>query len=176
MIYIKFLFCWYKIWCILRNLIFDWAMLWRHSNLVCKIHPGNFWEGISRFSYTLSICLLLFQILKILDKVHDRPSFFTLTDPIKKDLSTLINFNCLNTYWSSQIFCYLTLSVPEKLKNLIFEMPIITQTLNINNLRTTSAKSINLHTIRKLVEYSLKNISGKGNVYSCLFWDIAIQR
>ena len=55
-----------------------------------------------------------------------------------------------NFFW----FC-LTLSVPEKLKNSIFEMPIITQTLNINNLRTTSANSINLHTV-KLVEYSLK--------------------
>ena len=63
--------------------------------------------------------------------MHDRPSFFTLTDPIKKDLSTLINFNCLNTYWSSQIFCYLTLSVLEKLKNLIFEMPIITSIASI---------------------------------------------
>ena len=51
---------------------------------------------------------------------------------------------------------YLTLSVPEKLKNSIFEMPIITQTLNIKNFRTISAKSINLHTIIKLVEYSLK--------------------
>ena len=28
-------------------------------------------------------------------------------------------------------------------------MPIISQTLNINNLRTTSAMSINLHTIKK---------------------------
>ena len=53
---------------------------------------------------------------------------------------------------------WLTLLVPGKLKNSIFEMPIITQTLNINNLRTTSAKSINLHTIRKLAEYSFKNI------------------
>ena len=52
----------------------------------------------------------------------------------------------------------LTLSVTEKLKNSILEMPIITQTLNINNLRTTSATSINLHIIRKLVEYSLKNV------------------
>ena len=50
----------------------------------------------------------------------------------------------------------LTFSVPGKLKNSILKMPIITQTLNINNLRTTSAKSINLHTIRKLIEYSLK--------------------
>ena len=40
-------------------------------------------------------------------------------------------------------------------------MPIITQTLNINNLRTTSAKSINLRTITKLVEYSLKNVAAK---------------
>ena len=37
-------------------------------------------------------------------------------------------------------------------------MPIITQTLNMNNLRTTSAKSNNLHTIRKLIEYSLKTV------------------
>ena len=56
---------------------------------------------------------------------------------------------------------FLTLSLLEKLKISIFEMPIITQTLNINNLRTTSGKSINLHTIRKLVEYSLKNVAAK---------------
>ena len=37
-------------------------------------------------------------------------------------------------------------------------MPIIKETLNINNLRATSAKSINLHNIRKLVEYSLNNV------------------
>ena len=59
----------------------------------------------------------------------------------------------------------LTLSVPEKLKNSILGMPIITQTLNINNLRTTSATSINLHIIRKLVEYSLKNVWHR----QCLF-------
>ena len=62
-------------------------------------------------------------------------------------------------------FC-LTLSIPEKLKNSFFEMPIIPQTWNINNLRTTSAKSINVHNIRKLIEYSLKNVTRKGNVYS----------
>ena len=64
-------------------------------------------------------------------------------------------------------FC-LTLSVPEKLKNSIFEMPINPQTLNINNLRTTNGKSINLHTIRELIENSLKMFC-KGNVYSYLF-------
>ena len=53
-------------------------------------------------------------------------------------------------------FC-LTLSVTEKLKTLIFKMPIIAQTLNINNLITTRAKAINLLTNRKLVEYSFKN-------------------
>ena len=36
-------------------------------------------------------------------------------------------------------------------------MPILTQTLNTNNVRTISAKSVNLHTIGKLIEYSLKN-------------------
>ena len=51
----------------------------------------------------------------------------------------------------------LTLSVPEKMKTSIFEMPIIPQTLNINNSRITRAKYIDLHTIRKLIEYSLKN-------------------
>ena len=40
-------------------------------------------------------------------------------------------------------------------------MPIIPQTLNINNLRTTSAKSINLHTIIKLNEYSFKKVGVK---------------
>ena len=70
----------------------------------------------------------------------------------------------------------LTLSVPEKLKNSIFEMPKFTQTLNINNLRTTCAKSINLHTIRKLVEYSLKIGVGKGTVYSYRFGGTAVRR
>ena len=52
---------------------------------------------------------------------------------------------------------------------LIFEMPIITQTLNINNLRITSAKSINLHTIRKLVEYSFKNVAAKASFTLTVF-------
>ena len=69
---------------------------------------------------------------------------------------------CFDTLKTSGLFhlffFHLTLSVPEKLKNSIFEMPIITQTLNMNDLRTTSAKSNNLHTIRKLIEYSLKTV------------------
>ena len=66
----------------------------------------------------------------------------------------------LRRFWMIFIFfsICLTVSVRENLKNSIFERSIITQTLNITNLRTTSAKSINLHAIRKLVEYSLKNL------------------
>ena len=45
-----------------------------------------------------------------------------------------------------------------------FEMPVIPQTLNINNMRTASAKSINLHNIRKLTEYSLKIICVKATL------------
>ena len=70
----------------------------------------------------------------------------------------------------------LTLSVPVKLKNSIFEMPFIPQTLNINNLRNTDAKSINLHTIRKLAECSFKKCSCKGSVYFYRFRDIAVRR
>ena len=40
-------------------------------------------------------------------------------------------------------------------------MPTIPQTLNINNLTTTSDNYINLNTIRKLIKYSLKNTSVK---------------
>ena len=48
----------------------------------------------------------------------------------------------------------LTLPVQEKLKNSIFEILIIPQTLKINNYRTKSVKLINLHIIKKLIEYS----------------------
>ena len=54
------------------------------------------------------------------------------------------------------IWWFLTISVPKKFKKFIFEIPRIAQVLNINNLRTTSAMSINLQTIRKLIEYSLE--------------------
>ena len=80
-----------------------------------------------------------------------------LTDKLRKF------WMVFNFFW----FC-LTLSVPEKLKNSIFVMPINPQTLNINNLRTTNGNSINLHTIRKLVEHSLKMFC-QGNVYSYVF-------
>ena len=53
----------------------------------------------------------------------------------------------------------LSLSVPGKMKNSIFEMSIVPQTLNIKNYRTASAKTISLVIIRKLLEYSFKNFS-----------------
>ena len=46
-------------------------------------------------------------------------------------------------------------------KNRIIEMWIVPQTLIINNVRTTSTKSINLHTNRKFIKYSLENVSVK---------------
>ena len=71
------------------------------------------------------------------------------------------------------LFC-LTLSVSEKFKSSIFQMPISTHILNINNLRTTSAKSINMRTARKVIEYSLKNFMEEDNVYSSCFRGIAV--
>ena len=40
-------------------------------------------------------------------------------------------------------------------------MAIIPQTLNVDNLRTTNAKSINLHVIKKFIKYSFKNVPVK---------------
>ena len=50
-------------------------------------------------------------------------------------------------------------SVPENMKTSIFEKPIIPQILNIKNMSTTNAKSIDLHTIRHLIKCSLKAMS-----------------
>ena len=63
----------------------------------------------------------------------------------------------------------LTLSVLEKSKNLIFELLIIPKTLDTNNLRPTIAKSINLHTIRKLIEYSFKTVIVKATFIVTVF-------
>ena len=38
-------------------------------------------------------------------------------------------------------------------------MSIIPEVLNINNWRTTKAKSINLHTIRKVIKYYFKVVN-----------------
>ena len=82
----------------------------------------------------------------------------------------LINYSILNiecyraktyelckkrSFFKTKLNNHLTLSVPEKLKNSIFQIPIVPQTSNIHNQRTTRAESINLDIIRKLIEYSL---------------------
>ena len=79
----------------------------------------------------------------------------------------------LNGFYLFFKFC-LTLSVPKKFKNSIFEMPIIPQTSNINNLRGGSAKSINLHTIRKVIKYSLKKVSLKA-MFTLNFFEILLE-
>ena len=66
------------------------------------------------------------------------------------------------------LFC-LTLPVPEKSTNSIFEIPITMQALNMNNLRNTSAKSISLHAIRKFVEYSSKDVRQR-QCFFLSFW------
>ena len=56
-----------------------------------------------------------------------------------------------------------------KIEKPDFEMPIIPQTVNINNQRTTRVKSINLEIIRKLIQYSLKNVAIKAMLTSTVF-------
>ena len=48
-----------------------------------------------------------------------------------------------------------------KIKKLYFWDSMIPQILNISNWRTTNAKFINLHIIRKLIEHSLKQVTVK---------------
>ena len=59
----------------------------------------------------------------------------------------------------------LTLSLLEKLKNTIFEIPIVLQTLKIYNYRTASAKPVNLDIIRKFIKCFLKNVTMKTMFY-----------
>ena len=75
--------------------------------------------------------------------------------------------------WQSKVT--IALYINSNSSNSIFEMPIIPQTLNINNLRTTSAKSINLHTIGKLIEYSLNNASIKA-MFSPTVFEILLSK
>ena len=65
-------------------------------------------------------------------------------------------------------FC-LTLSLPENLNNSIFEKPIISQILAINNSRTIRAKSVNLHTLRKWIEYNFQKTGTEGLFFFTLF-------
>ena len=75
--------------------------------------------------------------------------------PRHERVTGCFEINRLIRMFKIQIFqiLTLTLSIPEKFKNSIFEIPIIPQTLNINNWRTASANSINLDIIRKLIDF-----------------------
>ena len=42
-----------------------------------------------------------------------------------------------------------------------FEIPIITKTINVNNLKTAIAKSLNRDAISRLIEYSFKKVQVK---------------
>ena len=107
---------------------------------------------------------------KVKVSVKNQKVFGFCWNYLKSDwLTSLGGFEWLYFFW----FC-LTLSVPEKFKNWIFEMPIISPTLNINNLWTTSKMSTNLNTIRKLIKCSLKTFSQRQRLllpfsrYCCL--------
>ena len=78
-----------------------------------------------------------------------------------------------NSFW----FC-LILSVPWKLKNTVFVIPIIPQTLNISDQRTTSEESPQPQSgyNKKACQILFKKRSHKGNVYSHRFWDIGVRR
>ena len=103
------------------------------------LSPTQWGTGSERVKVSVKNQKVIQNLLKLLEKwLTYKPRRFSMV---------------FKFFW----YC-LTLSVPEKLKNSIFEMPIIPQTLNTNNSKITIAKSINLHTIRKLIEYSLENV------------------
>ena len=119
--------------------------------------------------------LMIFLILVLIFRAPVNKQFYERSNQAKNKNQTTNNthYGCISLECQGQValitrtFTYsvkisvclfliqklqlLTLLVPKKLKNSIFEIPIIPQTLNINNQRTTSAKSINLVIIRKLI-------------------------
>ena len=79
-------------------------------------------------------------------------------------------FNAPN-YYSYQIFnvevkCFINSFSPEKIENYNFEIPTIPQTLNINNKRTTSAKSINRDVFWKAYQILFKTGFVESNILS----------
>ena len=79
----------------------------------------------------------------------------------------------LRRFWMFLKFFLILFNPSEKLKNSIFEIPIIPQILNISNKRTTSAKSINVDIIRKLLEYFLENVLVKA-IFTLTFFEILL--
>ena len=84
---------------------------------------------------------------------------------VKSQKKCGISWNFMKSDWFERLggfewilnFFSFTPSEPKKLKDSIFDIRVILQTLNITNLRSTGAKSINLHAVRKLIECSLRN-------------------
>ena len=79
-------------------------------------------------------------------------------------------FNAPN-YYSYQIFnvevkCFINSFSPEKIENYNFEIPTIPQTLNINNKRTASAKSINRDVFWKAYQILFKTGFVESNILS----------
>ena len=72
-----------------------------------------------------------------------------------------ISFGGFQWFYFIFFFILINFFSTRNTKNSIFGTPIIPQTLNINNLRTASAKSINLHAFRKLIKYYLQNVPVK---------------
>ena len=64
---------------------------------------------------------------------------------------------CTKTYVNKKWINNINPSSTGKIEKFDFEMPIIPQSLNMNNLRSTNIKLINVHTIRKFIKYFLKN-------------------
>ena len=59
--------------------------------------------------------------------------------------------------------------IPKKLKKPIWEMPVVTQTLNIYNLRVKSAKSFNMKASETLLNIHWKMLKQR----QCLLWAFA---
>ena len=86
--------------------------------------------------------------------VKNKRIFGICYNRFKSDLITRLG----DFEWFLFVFDFLTLSIPSKSKNSNFEMAIVRQILNLDMLRTLSTKSMILHTIKKLIKYSLKSI------------------
>ena len=69
----------------------------------------------------------------------------------------------------------LSFSIPKKLKKLIFKISIIQQNLDINNLRNTSSKYVDIKTTRKLIEYYLKSVGIKAMFTITVFEILLLQ-
>ena len=90
-------------------------------------------------------------------------NFQKCQDKLKKFVA--ISLQCLQLSETSQ----LTLSLPEKLENSIFKIPIIPQTLNINNLENHKFKFCHPEYHQKAYQILLSNVLVKAMVTLTIF-------